>query len=60
MPDGKFELHGSSSNNNPGGCIVLVAATITIITIKGTGDVLAQQACSNAPTTLVPISVLVE
>ena len=57
MPHGLFELHGSLSNNNAGACIVLVADTIVI---KGTGDVVAQQACTNAPTTLVPISRLVQ
>jgi len=57
MPHGVFELHGSLSNNNPTACIVLVAYNVVI---KGTGDVLAQQACSNAPTTLVPISRLVQ
>jgi len=57
MKRANFELHGSAGNNNPSACIVIVA---DVITIKGTGDVLAQKGCTNAPTALAPISVLVQ
>ena len=58
LPKASLEFKGSpNSGNNGSACIVLVANNITI---KGTGDFLAQGGCNNQPQALLPISMLVQ
>jgi Flp pilus assembly protein TadG len=59
LPKAQFNIKGlvSPASNAPNACFTLVAYDIAI---SGTGQILAEPACTNAPTTLVPISRLVQ
>jgi len=59
LPAAQFNIKGlvSPASNAPNACFTLVAYDISI---SGTGQILAEPACTNAPTTLVPISRLVQ
>lgn len=59
LPHALFQIKGlvSPASNAPNACYTLVAYDIAI---SGTGQILAEPACTNAPTTLVPISRLVQ
>ena len=59
LPHAQFNINGlvSPASNAPNACFTLVASAIAI---SGTGQILAEPACTNAPTTLVPISRLVQ
>ncbi len=59
LPNAQFNINGlvSPATNAPNACFTLVASAISI---SGTGQILAEPACTTAPTTLVPISRLVE
>jgi len=59
LPHALFQIKGlvSPASNAPNACFTLVAYDIAI---SGTGQILAEPACTNAPTTLVPISRLVQ
>jgi hypothetical protein len=59
LPHAEFQIKGlvSPASNSPNACFTLVAYDISV---SGTGQILAEPACTTAPTTLVPISRLVE
>jgi hypothetical protein len=59
LPHALFQIKGlvSPASNAPNACYTLVAYDIDI---RGTGQILAEPACTTAPTTLVPISRLVQ
>lgn len=59
LPHALFQIKGlvSPASNAPNACFTLVAYDIAI---SGTGQILAEPACTTAPTTLVPISRLVQ
>ena len=59
LPHAQFQIKGlvSPASNAPNACYTLVAYDIAIF---GTGQILAEPACTTAPTTLVPISRLVQ
>ena len=59
LPNAQFQINGlvSPASSAPNACITLVAYDLSI---SGGGDILAEPACTNAPTTLVPISRLVQ
>ena len=59
LPHAQFQIKGlvSPASNAPNACFTLVAYDIAI---SGPGQILAEPACTQAPTTLVPISRLVE
>jgi len=59
LPHALFQIKGlvSPASNAPNACYTLVAYDISI---SGTGQILAEPACTTAPTTLVPISRLVQ
>jgi hypothetical protein len=59
LPKAQFNIKGlvSPASNAPNACFTLVAYDIAV---SGTGQILAEPACTNAPTTLVPISRLVQ
>ncbi|HTM72195.1 MAG TPA: pilus assembly protein TadG-related protein [Pseudolabrys sp.] len=59
MPKAQFLINGlvSPASNAPNACFTLVAYDIAI---SGGGQILAEPACTTAPTTLVPISRLVQ
>jgi len=59
LPHALFQIKGlvSPASNAPNACFTLVAYDNAI---SGTGQILAEPACTNAPTTLVPISRLVQ
>jgi len=59
LPHAQFQIKGlvSPASNSPNACFTLVAYDIAV---SGTGQILAEPACTTAPTTLVPISRLVE
>ena len=58
LSNAQFNINGlvSPASNAPNACFTLVAYDIAI---SGTGQILAEPACTTAPTTLVPISRLV-
>jgi len=57
MPNSTLTISGAINNSANGtACFELVAKRVLI---NGTGDILAQGACDNAPTELAPISLLV-
>ena len=59
LPQAQFNINGlvSPASNAPNACFTLVAYDISV---SGTGQILAEPACTTAPTTLVPISRLVQ
>lgn len=59
LPHALFQIKGlvSPASNAPNACFTLVAYDIAV---SGTGQILAEPACTTAPTTLVPISRLVQ
>jgi len=59
LPNALFQIKGlvSPASSAPNACFTLVAYDILVV---GGGPILAEPACTNAPTTLVPISRLVQ
>jgi Flp pilus assembly protein TadG len=59
LPHAFFQIKGlvSPASSAPNACFTLIAYDIEV---RGTGQILAEPACTNAPTVLVPISRLVE
>jgi Flp pilus assembly protein TadG len=59
MPLATFQINGlvSPASSNPTACFLLVA---NVIEVSGGGDILAEGGCVSPPTTLAPVSLLVQ
>jgi hypothetical protein len=59
LPNAAFDISGlvSPASSAPNACFTLVVYDLHI---NGGGQILAEPACTNAPTILVPISRLVQ